>query len=106
MLNVKEFQELVLKHENSPFTEDELKSMENVEAKIDGKIKSNLTQNHFTFEYDEIYQDKNDFDTIRKGKMYNEICRKYRAGGWKVKRDTDDGTSMHAWNYWIIEVKG
>lgn len=112
MISTKAFLENRENYRNMPFSNKEKEAIDNVEDFIDADIISGHSETSFSFELKIInfnYCPKTSkrmpFDEIRRVKMYDEICKRYKSNGWKLTIDTDDGCGMSTWEYWVISLK-
>lgn len=108
----KDIQEVVKKVKNGPLTEKELTAISVIEKFIDRKILEQVNKGkeiiyielgYVNFNY--RLADLVITDDMRIKKMRDEIDRRYKKSGWKIRVELDDGLdgpNMSGPDYWVL----
>lgn len=102
--------------ERAPLTEEELKYVKLVEKFIDDEIVKQFEKSeevriflYYANCYTHIVTgQKTDFATYRQEKMADEIENRFKAAGWKITYDLDDGLdgpNMSGADYMVLSPK-
>jgi len=113
-IGVTEFINLKSNYVSNPFNEVELEALLAVEKMVDAEISSpdNYINNRVSFDTREVNFTLKpnssglnyNFNELRRNKLFDELERRYKSGGWDIKRDSDDGHG-HYYDYWILTPK-
>ena len=111
-IDVKEFRSLKNDYMSNHFNEEELEALSSIEEMIDTKISSPHSYANNRISVDVRLVDftlkpngnSYNFNELRRDKLFQELQKRYRDGGWTIKRDMDDGMG-HSYDYWVLTAK-
>jgi hypothetical protein len=111
-LKKSEFFKKIKEFNDTPLTEDELEVISKVEDIIDNEISEQIGKNEKIIYIELGYPNFNYIiegveikNTMRLNKMRDEIDKRYKKAGWKIRVEYDDGLdgpNMSGPDYWIL----
>ena len=112
------YKEIATKHkkiQEAPLTEEEINYVDKIESYIDDKITSSFNNDKVSidlliasFEWNPFTKDTRTIEYKRRVKMQQELEKRYKKAGWKIKIVLDeglDGPNFQGPDYWILSGK-